>query len=65
MAGRGADTVLLGRGNDAIGLRDHGVRDLIRCGAGRDIVYYRGARDDRVKLVDCEVVHEHVGKGDG
>lgn len=49
LAGKGRDTVVAGDGNDVIDVRD-GSRDVVSCGAGRDIV----RRDSKDVLRNCE-----------
>jgi hypothetical protein len=51
-----ADHVYAGAGPDEIRLRDDGRVDVIRCGAGHDVVTYLGGRDRLDSLSGCERV---------
>jgi Ca2+-binding RTX toxin-like protein len=52
--GNGKDQAFGGKGNDTFTTRADGNADLINCGPGWDVVTYKGARDRRDTLVNCE-----------
>ncbi len=51
----------LGRGDDEVMVANDGGRDVLDCGAGRDVVEFLETRDDADRLVGCEVVRRYEG----
>lgn len=54
--GNGKDQAFGGDGNDTFTTRPDGNADTIGCGPGRDIVTYKGSRERRDVLKNCEVI---------
>jgi hypothetical protein len=50
------DRVFAGGGRDVVFMRADGLRDVVRCGSGRDLVMYLDRREPSDRYVGCETI---------
>ena len=57
--GTGADIAYLGGAKDYVFMRHDGSPDVVRCGAGKDLVQYIGKREAHDRYIGCERVKRY------